>query len=71
MNLAKAVELDPPGAGKYHYNLGALLMNSNQTDGALDEFKKPLTPIRTMRKRTTTTARRWLARRRSINAQAR
>jgi tetratricopeptide (TPR) repeat protein len=40
--LAKAVELDPPGAGKYHYNLGALLMNSNQTDGALDEFKKSI-----------------------------
>jgi tetratricopeptide (TPR) repeat protein len=40
--LAKAVELDPAGAGKYHYNLGALLMNSNQTDGALDEFKKAI-----------------------------
>jgi tetratricopeptide (TPR) repeat protein len=40
--LAKAVELDPPGAGKYHYNLGALLMNSGQTDGAVDEFKKAI-----------------------------
>jgi tetratricopeptide (TPR) repeat protein len=40
--LAKAVELDPPGAGKYYYNLGALLMNSNQTDGALDYFKKAI-----------------------------
>jgi tetratricopeptide (TPR) repeat protein len=40
--LAKAVELDPPGAGKYHYNLGALLMNSNQTDGAVDEFKRAI-----------------------------
>jgi tetratricopeptide (TPR) repeat protein len=40
--LAKAVELDPAGAGKYHYNLGALLMNSNQTDGAIDEFKKSI-----------------------------
>lgn len=40
--LAKAVELDPAGAGKYHYNLGALLMNSSQTDGALDEFKKAI-----------------------------
>lgn len=40
--LAKAVELDPPGAGKYHYNLGALLMNSSQTDGALDEFRKAI-----------------------------
>jgi len=42
VKLAKAVELDPAGAGKYHYNLGALLMNSNQTDGALDEFKKAI-----------------------------
>jgi tetratricopeptide (TPR) repeat protein len=40
--LAKAVELDPMGAGKYHYNLGALLMNSSQTDGALEEFKKSI-----------------------------
>jgi tetratricopeptide (TPR) repeat protein len=42
VKLAKAIELDPPGAGKYHYNLGALLMNGNQTDGALDEFKKAI-----------------------------
>lgn len=42
VKLAKAVELDPPGAGKYHYNLGALLMNSSQTDGALDEFRKAI-----------------------------
>ncbi|HVW07360.1 MAG TPA: tetratricopeptide repeat protein [Bryobacteraceae bacterium] len=42
VKLAKAVELDPAGAGKYHYNLGALLMNSSQTDGALDEFKKAI-----------------------------
>jgi len=42
VKLAKAIELDPAGAGKYHYNLGALLMNSNQTDGAIDEFKKAI-----------------------------
>jgi tetratricopeptide (TPR) repeat protein len=42
VKLAKAVELDPPGAGKYHYNLGALLMNGNQTDPALDEFRKSI-----------------------------
>ncbi len=42
VKLAKAVELDPAGAGKYHYNLGALLMNSSQTDGAVDEFKKSI-----------------------------
>ena len=39
-NLAKAAELDPPGAGKYYYNLGALLVNSNQNDAALEEFRK-------------------------------
>jgi tetratricopeptide (TPR) repeat protein len=42
VNLAKAVELDPPGAGKYHYNMGALLMNGSQTDAAIDEFKKSI-----------------------------
>jgi len=42
VKLAKAVELDPPGAGKYHYNLGALLMNASNTDGALEEFKKSI-----------------------------
>jgi tetratricopeptide (TPR) repeat protein len=39
-NLAKAAELDPPGAGKYYYNLGALLVNGGQGDAALEEFKK-------------------------------
>jgi len=41
-NLAKAAELDPPGAGKYYYNLGALLVNSGQNDAAIDEFKKAI-----------------------------
>jgi tetratricopeptide (TPR) repeat protein len=41
-NLAKAAELDPPGAGKYYYNLGALLINSNQNDAAADSFKKAI-----------------------------
>ena len=41
-NLAKAAELDPPGAGKYYYNLGALLVNSNQNEAATDEFKKAI-----------------------------
>ena len=42
VNLAKAAELDPPGAGKYYYNLGALLVNSGQNDAAMDEFKKAI-----------------------------
>jgi tetratricopeptide (TPR) repeat protein len=41
-NLAKAAELDPPGAGKYYYNLGALLVNSNQNDAATETFKKAI-----------------------------
>ena len=40
--LAKAVQLDPPGAGKYYYNLGALLVNSGQNDTAGEAFKKAI-----------------------------
>ncbi len=39
-NLAKAIEIDPQGAGKYHYNLGAFLMNASKSDAAADEFRK-------------------------------
>lgn len=39
-NLAKASELDPPGAGRYYYNLGALLVNAGQNDAAGEAFKK-------------------------------
>ena len=42
VNLGKAAELDPPGAGKYYYNLGALLVNGGQNDAALDYFKKAI-----------------------------
>jgi tetratricopeptide (TPR) repeat protein len=41
-NLDKAAQLDPPGAGKYFYNMGALLVNSNQNDAAGEEFKKAI-----------------------------
>lgn len=37
--LQKAAELDPTNAGKYYYNLGALLVNSNQNDAASTAFK--------------------------------
>ncbi|HTQ54415.1 MAG TPA: tetratricopeptide repeat protein [Bryobacteraceae bacterium] len=40
--LAKAAQLDPPSAGKYYYNLGALLVNSGQADAAGDAFKKAI-----------------------------
>lgn len=39
-NLDKAAQLDPPGAGKYFYNMGALLVNGAQNDAACEEFKK-------------------------------
>lgn len=38
--LAKAAEIDPTNAGKYYFNLGALLVNSGQTDQAVEAFKK-------------------------------
>jgi tetratricopeptide (TPR) repeat protein len=40
--LNKAVELDPTNAGRYYYNLGAVLTNMNQTDPACNAFKKAI-----------------------------
>lgn len=40
--LQKAAELDPQNAGKYYYNLGALLVNAGQTDPAAAAFKKAI-----------------------------
>ncbi len=40
--LAKASQLDPPGAGKYYYNLGAILVNTGQNDAAGEAFKKSI-----------------------------
>lgn len=42
-NLDKAAQLDPAGAGKYYYNMGALLVNSGQNDAAGEQFKKAIT----------------------------
>lgn len=38
--LEKAATLDPPGGGKYMFNLGAVLTNIGQTDAAVNAFKK-------------------------------
>lgn len=38
--LEKAAALDPPGGGKYMFNLGAVLINTGQTDPAIVAFKK-------------------------------
>jgi Tfp pilus assembly protein PilF len=40
--MAKAAQLDPPGAGKYYYNLGAILVNINQIDAAAEAFQKSI-----------------------------
>jgi tetratricopeptide (TPR) repeat protein len=40
--LDKAAQLDPPNAGKYYYNLGAILTNVNQLEPASIAFKKAI-----------------------------
>jgi tetratricopeptide (TPR) repeat protein len=40
--IEKAAQLDPAGAGKYYYNIGAMLTNSGQTDAACEAFKKAI-----------------------------
>ena len=40
--LTKAAQLDPTNAGKYYYNLGAVLTNANQADAAADAFQKAI-----------------------------
>jgi len=40
--LQKAAALDPPNAGRYYYNLGAVLTNINQLEPAGEAFKKAI-----------------------------
>lgn len=40
--LGKAATLDPTSAGKYYYNLGAVMANTNQNDAAQEAFKKAM-----------------------------
>jgi tetratricopeptide (TPR) repeat protein len=40
--LEKAAQLDPPGAGRYYYNLGAVLVNTAQNEAACPAFKKAI-----------------------------
>ena len=40
--LQKAATLDPPNAGKYFYNLGAVLVNTGQSEPAGEAFKKAI-----------------------------
>ena len=40
--LNKAAQLDPPNAVRYYYNLGAVLINANQTEPAGAAFQKAI-----------------------------
>ena len=40
--LKKAADLDPQNAGKYYYNLGAILVNAGQGEAAGEAFKKAI-----------------------------
>ena len=40
--LTKAAQIDPSNGGRYYYNLGALLVNSQQLEPAGEAFKKAL-----------------------------
>ncbi len=40
--LTKAAQIDPPNAGRYYFNLGALLVNNQQLDAAGEAFKKAI-----------------------------
>jgi tetratricopeptide (TPR) repeat protein len=40
--LGKAAQLEPANAGKYYFNLGALLVNNGQAEQAGDAFKKAI-----------------------------
>jgi tetratricopeptide (TPR) repeat protein len=40
--LAKAAQLDPTNAGRYFFNLGAVLTNTGQLEAAGDAFKKAI-----------------------------
>jgi tetratricopeptide (TPR) repeat protein len=40
--LNKAAQLDPPQAGRYYYNLGAVLVNNGQAAAAEVAFKKAI-----------------------------
>ena len=40
--LTKAAQLDPTNAGKYYYNLGAVLTNANQSEAAVEAFQKAI-----------------------------
>ena len=40
--LQKAAELDPPKAGQYYYNMGAMMVNAGQSEPAGQAFRKAI-----------------------------
>jgi tetratricopeptide (TPR) repeat protein len=40
--LEKAAASDPANAGKYYFNVGAILTNAGDVDGAIDAFRKAI-----------------------------
>ncbi len=40
--LGKAATLDPSSAGKYYFNIGAVMANTNQNDAAAEAFQKSM-----------------------------
>jgi superkiller protein 3 len=38
--LGQAAQLDPVNGGRYYFNLGAVMVNSGNTQGAIDAFRK-------------------------------
>ena len=40
--LTKAAEIEPANAGRYFFNLGAVLVNNGQADAAVEAFKKAI-----------------------------
>lgn len=42
MELTKAAQLDPPNAGKYYFNLGAVYVNTGNSEPAAAAFKKAI-----------------------------
>lgn len=40
--LNQAIQIDPPGAGRYYFNMGAVLANTGKQDAACGAFKKAI-----------------------------
>src|SRR5437879_11783529 len=64
--LTKAAQIDPSNAGKYYYNLGALLVNNQQLEPAGEAFKKAIDSDPSTPTPTTNTESTWFPKRRFL-----